>query len=82
MSIVPDIIAAFEGVGNTAEKTGTPQQTVSAWLARTPPEIPPWRRPIVAEAARTHCVKLSPEAWAYLASTARQPRTPTPQEAA
>lgn len=74
MSVVPDIFEAFGGVNALAEATGFPQQTVSEWQTRNPPEIPPWRRSSVADAAKRGGKKLSTEALLYLASSARTPK--------
>jgi len=74
MSVVHSIIEAFGGVNAAASRTGTPQQTVSEWGKRSPPEIPPWRRPGLMDAARRAKIKLSPAAVAYLASTDRTPK--------
>lgn len=74
MSVVQEIFEAFKGVNALADATGFPQQTVSEWNARTPPEIPPWRRASVLEAARRLDKELSQDALAYLASTARTPK--------
>lgn len=74
MSVVPSIFEAFGGVNALADATGFPQQTVSEWQTRNPPEIPPWRRPPVAEAARRLGKPLTQDALAYLASSARTPK--------
>lgn len=74
MNVVPSIFEAFGGVNALADATGFPQQTVSEWQTRTPPEIPPWRRSSVADAARRLNKTLSPDAVAYLASTKRTPK--------
>ncbi len=81
MSVVPTIFEAFGGVNRLAEATGTPQQTASEWLNRSPPDIPPWRRPAVLGAARKLKEPLPPEALTYLASTQRIPRA-RPESAA
>lgn len=78
MSVVHTIIDAFGGVNATAEKTGTPQQTVSEWGTRKPPEIPPWRRSALLDAARNAKMDLPADAVAYLASTARTPKARKP----
>lgn len=77
MDTVTEIIAAFGGVKPAAEKTETPQQTVSEWVNRTPPEIPPWRRPVIAARANDLDIPLSDAARAYLASTKRTPKAKT-----
>lgn len=82
MSIVHDIIDAFGGVSATAEKCGAPQQTVSEWRTRTPPEIPPWRRPALADAARREKIGLSSDALTYLASTERTRKSSPAEQAA
>ena len=74
MSTVHEIIDALGGVNSTATKTGTPQQTVSEWYHREPPEIPPWRRPVLAAVAKSEKVALSKSAREYLASTTRTPK--------
>lgn len=71
MSIVHEIFAAFKGPGNIAKATGLPLQTVSDWRVKGKPEIPPWRRNAVLDAAKRDSVDLSPEAIAYLASSDR-----------
>jgi len=75
MSIVRTIFDAFGGVNKLAEATRSPQQTASEWITRDPPEIPPWRRPAVLDAARGLPQPLPPEALAYLASTKRTPKS-------
>jgi len=82
MSIVPSIFAAFGGVNKLADATGSAQQTASEWLNRKPPEIPPWRRSAVLEAARRLPTPLPPEALAYLTSTARTPPVKQTEQAA
>lgn len=83
MSVVPIIFDAFGGVNALADATGFPQQTVSEWQTRTPPEIPPWRRAAIADAARRLNKSLPADALAYLASTVRTPKArPTEQVAA
>ncbi|MEH3121200.1 MAG: hypothetical protein PGN16_04335 [Sphingomonas phyllosphaerae] len=74
MDVVRSIFETFGGVSALAEATGFPQQTVSEWRNRSPAEIPPWRRPAVADAARRLERALSPEALAYLASRERTPK--------
>lgn len=74
MEPVKEIIEALGGVNGTCEKTGFPQQTVSSWICRTPPEIPPWRRPVIAELAKSPDIELSDGARAYLASNRRTPK--------
>ena len=74
MSVVHSIIEAFGGVNAAAERTGTPQQTVSEWGKRSPPEIPPWRRSGLLDAARRAKIDLTADAVAYLASTERTPK--------
>jgi hypothetical protein len=76
MSVVHTIIDAFGGVNATATATGTPQQTVSEWRTRNPPEIPPWRRSSLIDAAQREKVKLPANALAYLASTERTRKSP------
>lgn len=75
MDVVRSIFDTFGGVSALAEATGFPQQTVSEWRNRSPAEIPPWRRPAVADAARRLERALSPEALAYLASRERTRKT-------
>lgn len=85
MNVVPAIFDAFGGVNKLADATGFPQQTVSEWQTRQPPEIPPWRRSSVADAARRGGIALGSEALAYLASHARTPKSRSdavPQSAA
>lgn len=82
MSVVPTIFDAFGGVNALADATGFPQQTVSEWQTRQPPEIPPWRRSAVADAARRLNKSLPPEALAYLASTVRTPKAKAPESVA
>ena len=83
MSIVKDIVEAFGSQVAMADATGISQQTISEWVTREPPEIPPWRRPVVLHAAsRTKGVTLEPEHLAYLASTERTPRAPRQAQAA
>lgn len=74
MSTVHEIIDTLGGVNSAATKLATPQQTVSEWYHRKPPEIPPWRRPAVAQTVEQLGVQLSKEAREYLASTARTPK--------
>ena len=74
MNVVLSIFDAFDSVSALADATGFPQQTVSEWRNRTPAEIPPWRRPAVADAARRENKPLSAAAIEYLASTARTPK--------
>lgn len=81
MSVVLAIFEAFGGVNALAEATGFPQQTVSEWQTRQPPEIPPWRRASVADAARRLNKPLGNAELAYLASTKRTPKAPRPTEA-
>lgn len=82
MSTVHEIIEALGGVNSTATKIATPQQTVSEWYHRDPPEIPPWRRSAIATLVKDERVALSPAAREYLASTKRTPkRAPAPANA-
>lgn len=74
MEHVQDIITAFGGQTGTAEATGIAQQTISEWVTREPPEIPPWRRPAIIAAAQARAIELSEDAVAYLQSTDRTPR--------
>ncbi len=87
MDVVHQIIDAVGGVNALSSATGFPQQTVSEWRTRTPPDIPPWRRSAVLEAVkrldREGLLKgeLPAAAFAYLASLDRRPRIrPTPAE--
>lgn len=82
MDVVKSIFDAFGSVSELAEATGFPQQTVSEWRNRLPAEIPPWRRPAVADAARRSGKQLSAAALEYLASTARTPKAPRDQPVA
>lgn len=82
MSVVPDIFEAFGGVNALANATGFAQQTVSEWQTRQPPEIPPWRRHSVVDAARRLGKPLSPEALAYLSSSQRTKRTRAAEQVA
>ncbi len=82
MSIVNDIVAAFGSQVAMEDATGIPQQTISEWVKRHPPEIPPWRRPVILDAARTKNVALEPAALSYLHSTARTPRSARSRAAA
>ncbi len=86
MHIVHVIFEAFGGPTALAEKTGNPQQTVSYWGTRTPPEIPPPQRLAVMMAAQSYNVWLPAAAMAYLQSRVRTPKepasTPTQQAAA
>lgn len=76
MQVVHDIIAKLGGSTGVAAKTGIPQQTVSEWANREPPEIPPWRRPAVLDALKRDGKdsEVPAEAIAYLASTQRTPK--------
>jgi hypothetical protein len=74
MDIAKSIIVKLGGVNGVSEKTGFPQQTVSAWICREPSEIPPWRRPVVAQIAGEAQQPLTKAELAYLASTKRTPK--------
>lgn len=74
MSVVHDIIDAFGNQVAMASATGIPQQTISEWVKREPPEIPPWRRPTIATVASAKRIELSPDVLAYLHSTERTKR--------
>ena len=74
MDIVKEIIGKLGGVNGTSEKTGFPQQTVSAWICREPPEIPPWRRSFLMQCAKDANIELDADAKEYLASFARRPK--------
>jgi hypothetical protein len=83
MDIVKEIIGKLGGVNGTSEKTGFAQQTVSAWICREPPEIPPWRRAFIAKCAKDSRIALAAEEKEYLASLVRRPKArPSQQEAA
>jgi hypothetical protein len=74
MSVVHTIFRAFNGAENKgataiANETGIPMKTVWSWKANG--EIPPWRRPAVAEAARRKKLEMPDDAWLYLASADR-----------
>jgi hypothetical protein len=74
MHVVHSIIAAFGGQVAMSDATGIPQQTISEWATRSPPEIPPWRRPAILGAVNARNKELGPDAAAYLASNTRTPR--------
>ena len=74
MANVKSIIEKLGGVNGVSELTGFPQQTVSAWVCRTPPEIPPWRRPVVAAFVDKASEPLTKAELAYLASNKRTPK--------
>jgi hypothetical protein len=86
MDTVQSIFEKFGGVNGVVEATGCPQQTVSSWGTRSPPDIPPWRRPQVASAAHARKIDLTEEERLYLASNDRRPRarqtTPADTQAA
>jgi len=71
MDTAKSIIKKLGGVNGVSDLTGFPQQTVSAWVCRTPPEIPPWRRPVVAAFVDKATEPLTKTELAYLASTKR-----------
>jgi hypothetical protein len=71
MSEVHAIFDAFGGPTPIAKATGFPVQTVCDWRKKGDPEIPPWRRPAVLDAAKRLDISLPPEAIAYLASSER-----------
>lgn len=74
MDTAKTIIEKLGGVNGVSELTGFPQQTVSAWVCRNPPEIPPWRRPVVAAHIDKASKPLTKAELAYLASTKRTPK--------
>lgn len=81
MHVVHAIIAAFDNQVAMAAATGIPQQTISEWAKREPPEIPPWRRSTIAAVANAQKIALAPEALAYLHSSDRTPRAKVSDEA-
>jgi hypothetical protein len=74
MSEVHSIFDAFGGLKQLAEATGLPLQTVCDWRKKGKPEIPPWRRPAVLDAALAKSVPLPAEAVIYLQSSERPKR--------
>lgn len=80
MHIVDAIFEALGEATKIATATDLPVQTVHSWKAGG--NIPNWRRPAVAEAARRLNKSLTPEMAAYLASTERGPRKTDAQDAA
>ena len=74
MSVVQAIIDAFGNQVAASEATGIAQQTISEWVKRDPPEIPPWRRPAILMAAQARSITLSAECSEYLCSNARTPK--------
>jgi hypothetical protein len=74
MHVVEAIIQAFGNQVAMADATGIPQQTISEWAKREPPEIPPWRRSTIAAVANARKIELGPETLAYLHSSTRTPR--------
>lgn len=82
MHVVQAIIEALGGPSAAAEKTGLPQQTVSSWGTRKPPEIPPWHRPVVLGALHREPEPMPEGAADYLASRQRTRRSGAEQQAA
>jgi hypothetical protein len=74
MTAVDSIIKAFGSQVALAEATGIPQQTISEWAKRNPPEIPPWRRPTIAAVAAAKRLELDADTLAYLHSSTRTPK--------
>jgi hypothetical protein len=72
MTEVHAIFEAFGGPTPIADATGFPLQTVCDWRKKGNPEIPPWRRAAVLEAANRLKLELPPEAVAYLGSNERR----------
>jgi hypothetical protein len=70
MDTVHGILKAFEGPTNLAKAMGLSVQTVWEW-GQGKPEIPPWRRPAVLQAAEEQSIPLEPEQIAYLQSSVR-----------